>query len=62
MTLSIIDLNIHSFSLNKYCKRSDWLSCDDLATFKLVDQEDKKDEDLLPQAASQDDRPDDLRA
>ena len=29
-------------------------SLDDHATLKLVDQEDKKDEDLLPQADTQD--------
>ena len=34
-------------------------SLDDHATLKLVDQEDEQDEDLLPQAATQDGHPDD---
>ena len=34
-------------------------SLSDPATLKLVDQEDEQDEDLLPQAATQDGHPDD---
>ena len=64
VTFDIVDFEHLFFAVSINVRNGVTGSLGDYATLKLVDQEDKKDEDLLPQAASQDGRPDDeyLRA
>ena len=56
--LSLI-LNIYSFAVSINIRNGVTGSLGDPATLKLVDQEDEQDEDLLPQASTQDGHPDD---
>jgi len=49
-----VDFDIDNFSVSINIRNGVTGSLDDHATLKLVDQEDKMDEDLLPQADTQD--------
>ena len=54
-----VDFDIDNFSVSINIRNGVTGSLGDHATLKLVDQEDEQDEDLLPQAATQDGHPDD---